>query len=497
MFPWKISPVVVLVILQMCARKSLACRLGKAMADLSSRIPLEEEVLISPSDGSCMSVRSGTDHYGKILSSHSTSQSQDIFNIFIHCEYTMESKLPFQRVMLDFRWFDVSRRYLTDPTCEHASVTFYDGPDGATSPVLRNATCGSQRPALLTSSQSALSMQIYASGNLSVVDFVAVYSSFSNDTFCNSSEQPEERILCQSTNRCIPKDLSCDRQGVSNCGDEDFSDQVNEIAPAFCPVTHDIDWTPLLITVACIAALSIPLLLYWCCWRPGYIPWLCCTFRRRRCCELGGSCTTPSRHLCRRACSCRGYAGCTCTCCPGAVGPQPGKKPSSNPHRPRKVGRAELIPRSRGRRHVDSPSNVFVIMEDAPEPNGEKGRKQQKPVLKKEALHVAVADHRPHPRDHGNTGRYVSPEEKSPNSPQDIATKPGSAITKNKPFKIYPIMPVNLGSETMKPMQGPLDVHGDPSRRNQGFAQDDVGGPPAFTPSKKMYSDGGHVREGR
>ncbi|XP_038066533.1 uncharacterized protein LOC119736589 [Patiria miniata] len=484
-----------LIVFLVCLGKTLGCRRVNPKADRSSRTSLEEETVIEPTDGSCMTLGSGTDQYGKILSSHDASKSQDIFNVSIMCVYVIEAKQPFQRVMLDFRWFDVSRRYFDDPSCEHASVTFYDGPD-MTSPVLRDTTCGSQRLPLLTSSQSALTMQIYASGNLSVVDFKAVYSSFSNDSFCRSTEESEPRLLCQLTNRCISKALSCDRQGVSNCGDEDYSDQVNEIAPSSCPVTYDIDWTPLLISLACTAALTIPFLLYWCCWRPGYIPWLCGATRRARCCEMGRCCTTPSKHLCWRAsrpCSCRGCMGCACTCCPGAVGPPHGGKPSRNPQRQSKIGGSEAGPTSRGRRFgVNSPNNVFVVVGDTQHGGKEDGRRRQQrqPNEVKEAFAASAVDQSSGGHLKGDAGR----SRKSQKSSRDAAGKIDTDASKDKSSRVH-FVPTNLGSETTKPVHGRPGVGGDPSSRHDQGSYPNAG----RSLAKKTFSagDGAHVREGR
>ncbi|XP_071785534.1 uncharacterized protein [Asterias amurensis] len=506
---------------------TMACRQREPRSDLSRRISLVEEMLILPSDGSCLTTESGTAQYGKILASHDDSKSRDIFNVTILCVYVISAKPPFQRVMLDFRWFDVSRRYIADPLCEHSHVTFYDGPDPMTSSRLLNATCGSQRPQLFTSSQSSLSMVIYASGNLSVVDFMAVYSSFSDEQFSNSTDESEPRLVCLSTNRCIPKALSCDRQGVSNCGDEDYSDQLNELTPSFCPVVYDIDWIPVVVIVACIAGLVVIFLLHWCCWRPGYIPWYLGRFRRTRCCELGGCCTTPSRHFCSGVCPCcNGYP------CDKATGKRPvqssGTKPPgyvNNNGLGREGHQAQLNPRSEGgRRDVNTPNNVFLVVDDGHGPIRSEGGKTKTASRRQQFLPVAHTnqasrnqptifpseDNHPPP----NVNEYRS--EKPVTSKVLATTSPSgpvygkSAESSSRGVKSSKLFTKKRVNPTFEPMRSAKwsparsELQRDPlgaGPRGEFFHQ----GSRRLTPDEEtqidnhfpVYSDGGHVREGR
>ncbi|XP_071476460.1 low-density lipoprotein receptor class A domain-containing protein 2-like [Diadema antillarum] len=244
-------------------------------------------------DGTCLVTEAGTDQYSKILESHSDQLALDLYNVTIDCTYLMQAVDPYTRVMVDFRWFDVSRRYSMDNTaCTHASVTFFDG-DSTSSSQLGSTLCGTDRPALILSSGSSLTMQTKASGSQSVVDFQAVFTAFSDDTACSS-------FTCTTTRRCIDSAVTCDNQGISNCGNEDYSDQTD----VDCPVIYTTPDLRPLVYVAAVLALPLLFLTYWCCWRPGYLVWLCGCLRHRSCGDCGWLCPLRSRGLCRRICTC-------------------------------------------------------------------------------------------------------------------------------------------------------------------------------------------------
>ncbi|XP_030840473.1 low-density lipoprotein receptor class A domain-containing protein 2-like [Strongylocentrotus purpuratus] len=195
--------------------------------------------------------------------------------------------------MVDFRWFDVSRRYDSpNDDCDHASVEFFDG-HSTSSSQLGNTLCGTDRPSLILSSGSSLTMRLQASGDFSVMDFRAIYTVFSDDTSCSS-------FTCTTTSRCIDSTVTCDNQGYGNCGEEDFSDQED----ADCPVVYTTpDLRPLLYA-ALVLLLPFLFLLYFCCWRPGYMVWACGCWRRQSCRDCGCCCPVQSRGLCRRICTC-------------------------------------------------------------------------------------------------------------------------------------------------------------------------------------------------
>ncbi|XP_022080363.1 uncharacterized protein LOC110973676 isoform X2 [Acanthaster planci] len=122
--------------------------------------------------------------------------------------------------------------------------------------------------------------------------------------------------------RCVPRSVRCDI--ADNCGDN--TDQ-RPSPPANCSLTTvvepvDFPWDVLL---AVAGALFAAFVLYWLCWRPGYIPW------RLACCRnlLGGCFRDCCRGCCRdcacRACAKSGRCAPSSSCCcptrpPGSFG---------------------------------------------------------------------------------------------------------------------------------------------------------------------------------
>nr|XP_054770343.1 uncharacterized protein LOC129278149 [Lytechinus pictus] len=269
-----------------------ACLTRQTVRDTANQPDIATDILISD-DGSCLATTSDADSFSKELKSHSNQLTFDLYNVTIDCSYLIQANDPYTRVMVDFRWFDVNRRYgFPNDNCDHASVRIFDGPI-ASSSQLGDTLCGTDRPTLVLSSGSILTMRFQTSGDFSVMDFRAIYTAFSDNTSCSS-------FTCTTTGRCIDSTVTCDSQGYGNCGDEDFSDQED----VNCPVIYTSpDLRPLLYAAL---ALILPFLflLYFCFWRPGYMVWACGCWRRRSLGDCGWCCPVRSQGLCRRICTC-------------------------------------------------------------------------------------------------------------------------------------------------------------------------------------------------
>ncbi|XP_033117557.1 uncharacterized protein LOC117117388 [Anneissia japonica] len=271
------------------------------------------------------------------MSSHSTQGQFDYFNRSVDCSYRVTAMADFTKVMIDFRWFDISERYGDNTNCSHASLWLYDGTSSG-SPVLLENHCGTVRPSVIESTGTSMTIRVVSDGDWSVIDFRAVFTVIStmvvpnnNYTEClkffllkvervpnlfrhifTATDCMSSDFMCSTTARCISKEVTCDRQNISNCGGEDYSDQ-SDNSPSFCPVNEPANLVPLWISLAVLGALS-PFILYWCFWRPGYLTWICGCCRRRRCSNNRCSCCTKhSKFFCQFVFSGAFCVGCDCS----------------------------------------------------------------------------------------------------------------------------------------------------------------------------------------
>ncbi|XP_071958353.1 uncharacterized protein [Antedon mediterranea] len=287
------------VLLGCLVRKSSECNRATT-SDTGSRDSLDTVTLLNSNCGQTIET------YGFVMSSHSTQGRYDYFNQTTDCSYTVTAMGDFTKVMVDFRWFDIGERYGDNTNCSHASLRLYDG-SSSTSAVLLQNPCGTVRPSVVESTGTSMTIRVTSNGDWSVIDFRAVFTAFNSESDCQSSD-----FQCSTTKRCISSEVVCDRQNISNCGAEDYSDQ-SDGSPSFCPINEPADLMPLWISLAVIGVLS-PFVLYWCCWRPGYFAWICGCCRRRRFSKKPCSCCTKhSKYFCKFICSGALCAGCDCS----------------------------------------------------------------------------------------------------------------------------------------------------------------------------------------
>ncbi|XP_033117556.1 uncharacterized protein LOC117117387 [Anneissia japonica] len=150
-----------------------------------------------------------------------------------------------------------------------------------------------------------------------------MFLAFNRDIWVRAKPESSDARTCTDSvyelqcdnGKCVPRSVRCDY--FNNC--DDGSDQ-RVGAPSYCPYRRKettsagtyIWW----IILALIGGYLLSYILYWLCWRPGYIPWrlACCRNFCKQC--FVGCCRT-----CCSKCKCRGCLrrfGRTCRrCCQG------------------------------------------------------------------------------------------------------------------------------------------------------------------------------------
>ncbi|XP_070574877.1 uncharacterized protein [Ptychodera flava] len=163
-------------------------------------------------------------------------------------------------------------------TCNGSYLAVYDG-ETTDDPLLLH-TCGTTLAPSISTTQNFATFVMHLQ-RTSSVNFTLLYTSF--DYGACTDEATE--LPCNN-GRCIPRTLACER--VNNCGDR--SDEALGLPSNCTVITTSLTyedfwwwWIPL-------AALLLLYILYWCCWRPGYVPW------RLSCCR---NCW---RDMCRDCC---------------------------------------------------------------------------------------------------------------------------------------------------------------------------------------------------
>ncbi|XP_002742306.1 uncharacterized protein LOC100373498 [Saccoglossus kowalevskii] len=250
--------------------------------------------------------RTKTD-YGMLLDSHGKAGEYDFFNRSLICSYTFRASVPYTNVQVEFHWFDVGVRYMDTGSCTTAFMNIYDGMSSSDA-LLKGPLCGSDRPSLTMTTGDSVTIEVEIDGNSTVLDFRAVLTAYRGETVLGICPSATDDFHCETSKLCISTQMTCLSPNISSCGNQDYSDQ-SKNDPLSCPYDY-VDLIPLWIALAIVAA-TLPFLMYWCCWRPGYVQWVCCVCRHK---SLGGPCelcTRKSRNCLRGL-----FAGCRgCACC--------------------------------------------------------------------------------------------------------------------------------------------------------------------------------------
>ncbi|XP_043531464.1 low-density lipoprotein receptor class A domain-containing protein 2 isoform X3 [Chiloscyllium plagiosum] len=257
---------------------------------------------------------------GIIINSHQESQKGYFVTVGTDCEFTMEAISPRDKIQFQFRFFlvysllressilqPITAVQLLQPnvtgtlsllstsrpgqrvglplqgeevidTCNAGSyVRFYDGKDRH-SPPIRSLLCGKRIPKPVLSTGNYLTLRLVTRGQQPRVDFVGDFTSF-QPGFETSACSEEQYFQCQN-GKCIPKSLVCDSKSIDNCGDG--SDE-SELHPTKCKDSKSyVSLLALYIILGVIAGL---VLLFWCCWSPGWFIWRLSVCRFLPCCN--------------------------------------------------------------------------------------------------------------------------------------------------------------------------------------------------------------------
>ncbi|XP_067873105.1 uncharacterized protein ldlrad2 [Heterodontus francisci] len=287
---------------------------------------------------------------GIIINSHQESQKNYFVTVGIDCGFTMQAASPKDKVQFQFRFFLVysllrESSFLqptTADTCNAGSyVQFYDGKD-RNSPPIGSLLCGKSIPKPISSTGNYLSLRLVTRGQQPRVDFVGDFTSLRP----GCGEEPY--FQCQN-GKCIPKSLVCDSESIDNCGDgsdesgllpvkckDNFSNSAtideaspstmepnNSLSPSvnlttLChtpnrhhyllpnsvpypdSVTDDNSYVSLLALYIILGVVAGVVLLFWCCWSPGWLVWRLSVCRFLPCCNSFCAACQFCTHSCCR-----------------------------------------------------------------------------------------------------------------------------------------------------------------------------------------------------
>ncbi|XP_067826222.1 low-density lipoprotein receptor class A domain-containing protein 2 isoform X1 [Heptranchias perlo] len=235
---------------------------------------------------------------------------------------------------------------MTDTCNDGSYVQFYDGKD-RNSPPIGSLLCGKSIPRPILSTGNYLSLRLVTRGLQPRVDFVGDFTSFRPGF--NSSECSEEPYFQCQNGKCIPMSLVCDSESIDNCGDgsdessllpakcqDNFSNSAtldegststlepnNSLSPpvnltTLCQtpnrhhhllpnsvpypnsVTDNKSYVSLLALYIVLGVIAGVVLLFWCCWSPGWLVWRLSVCRFLPCCNSFCAACQLCTHSCRR-----------------------------------------------------------------------------------------------------------------------------------------------------------------------------------------------------
>uniref|UniRef100_A0ABM5EK77 Low-density lipoprotein receptor class A domain-containing protein 2 n=1 Tax=Pogona vitticeps TaxID=103695 RepID=A0ABM5EK77_9SAUR len=296
---------------------------------------------------------------GMVLTSHRDSRRYYFVVPDTDCQLTLQAASPKDQVQFQFRFFLVysmlrspsstppstpqdhrvpasPREPLGGPCSTGSYLQFYDGSDQMAKS-LGAPLCGKTIPRPVLSTGPFLTLRLLTRGQQPRVDFVGHFTSLR--TGLNASACRAELYFPCRNGKCIPPFLVCDGGMVDDCGDG--TDQPAQ-PPAWCEGSPTLlpvlpseaapavsVWptqatrtgqqeTPLpppgvrtwdqtgkcKLLLASLAAVLGVVLLFWCCWNPGWFVWRVGACRHLRGCNS----VCAACHLCTRSCTQRATA---------------------------------------------------------------------------------------------------------------------------------------------------------------------------------------------
>ncbi|XP_032903840.1 low-density lipoprotein receptor class A domain-containing protein 2 [Amblyraja radiata] len=246
---------------------------------------------------------------GIVINSHQEAQKYYYVTVGTDCGFTMQAALPMDKVQFQFRYFlvysllresSIFHPTTASPqlpgqraamplggeeiadTCNDGSyVQFYDGKD-RTYPPITSLLCGKSIPKPISSTGNYLSLRLVTRGQQPRVEFVGHFMSYRpgnfttmptpNETSTSTMEQinsPSPSInlssLCQTPRR--------HHHPLSN----------NILYPD--SAADNKSYVSLLTLYIILGVVAGAVLLFWCCWSPGWLVWRLSVCRFVPCCN--------------------------------------------------------------------------------------------------------------------------------------------------------------------------------------------------------------------
>ncbi|XP_067826223.1 uncharacterized protein ldlrad2 isoform X2 [Heptranchias perlo] len=185
---------------------------------------------------------------------------------------------------------------MTDTCNDGSYVQFYDGKD-RNSPPIGSLLCGKSIPRPILSTGNYLSLRLVTRGLQPRVDFVGDFTSFRPDNFSNSATLDEGSTSTLEPNNSLSPPVNL----TTLC---QTPNRHHHLLPNSVPypnsVTDNKSYVSLLALYIVLGVIAGVVLLFWCCWSPGWLVWRLSVCRFLPCCNSFCAACQLCTHSCRR-----------------------------------------------------------------------------------------------------------------------------------------------------------------------------------------------------
>ncbi|XP_072334665.1 uncharacterized protein ldlrad2 [Scyliorhinus torazame] len=272
---------------------------------------------------------------GIIIKSHQESQKDYFVTVGTDCEFAMQAISPTDKVQFQFRSFlvysllressilqptaslQLLQRNATGPlslletnrpgqrplreevtdTCNAGSyVQFYDGKN-RNSPPIGSLLCGKNIPKPILSTGNYLLLRLVTRGQQPRVDFVGDFTSFRPDNFSSSATVGKVSSSTMEPNNSLSPSVNLSALcQTPNRRHHLLPDSV--LYPG--SVTDAKSYVSLLTLYIILGVIAGVVLLFWCCWSPGWLVWRLSVCRFLPCCNSFCAACQLCTHSCCR-----------------------------------------------------------------------------------------------------------------------------------------------------------------------------------------------------